>query len=48
MSNNLELDDEVHVAIKAHCARGDGLADARRFEAAIAAYNEAWILIPDP
>ena len=43
-----ELDPAIHEAIKAHCARGDKLAAARSFEAAIAEYNKAWRLVPEP
>jgi len=48
MNSELELGDQVHREIKRHCARGDVLAEERRFEDAIAAYNEAWRLIPEP
>ena len=48
MDKALELDDELHEKIRAHCARGDDLADRRRFADAITAYNEAWELIPEP
>jgi tetratricopeptide (TPR) repeat protein len=43
-----ELDPAIHEAIKAHCARGDELAAAKSFDAAIAEYNKAWRLVPDP
>jgi len=43
-----ELDETIHQAIKAHCAKGDELAADRAFEAAIAEYNKAWRLVPDP
>jgi len=48
MNQELELDEQTHQMIKAHCARGDSLAEVRNFEDAIAAYNEAWRLIPAP
>ena len=48
MSTDLQIDDVVHAKIKAHCARGDNLANAAKFEEAIAAYSEAWALIPEP
>lgn len=48
MSNQLELDERVHEEIKAHCAHGDALAEAGKFEAAISDYNKAWKLIPEP
>ena len=48
MHNELELSEALHQKIKAHCAQGDGMADARRFEDAIAEYNKAWVLIPEP
>ena len=43
-----ELDPAVHEAVKLHCARGDDLARKKAFEAAIAEYNSAWKLLPDP
>ena len=48
MNKELKLDDELHQRIKRHCALGDSLAGARKFEDAIAEYNKAWLLIPDP
>lgn len=43
-----ELDPATHEAIKAYSAKGDKLAEARSFEEAIAEYNKAWALVPDP
>lgn len=43
-----ELDPATYDAIKALCARGDELAAAKSFEAAIAEYNKAWRLVPEP
>ena len=48
MKNELELEDELHQKIKLNCAHGDKLAEARKFEDAIAEYNKAWLLIPNP
>src|SRR5262249_46841082 len=48
MSTTLELDAKTHTAIQAHCTQGDALADKGSFEAAIAAYDKAWQLVPDP
>ncbi len=48
MDNELQLDEELHQKIKVHCAQGNDLANAQRFEDAIAEYNKAWLLIPDP
>lgn len=48
MDQELELGEELHQKIKAHCAQGDVLAEAQRFEDAIAEYNKAWLLIPEP
>jgi hypothetical protein len=48
MKNDLELDEELHQKIKLNCAQGDKLAEATKFEDAIAEYNKAWLLIPDP
>jgi tetratricopeptide (TPR) repeat protein len=38
----------IYQAIKAYCAKGDELAAARSFEAAMAEYNKVWRLVPDP
>lgn len=48
MSNQFELDEQLHEKIKAFCANGDKLAEVKSFEAAIAEYNKAWGLIPAP
>ena len=40
MSNKLELDVSTHEEIKALCAKGDRLAEAKSYEAAIAEYNK--------
>jgi tetratricopeptide (TPR) repeat protein len=48
MADPRELDAAVYEAIKAHCAKGDGFAATRAFEAAIAEYNKAWRLVPEP
>lgn len=48
MSNQFELDEQLHEEIKAHCARGDRLAEVKNFEGAISEYNKAWVLVPDP
>jgi len=43
-----ELPGELHGLISKHCSEGDRCAEAHQFEAAIAAYNEGWKLIPEP
>jgi len=43
-----ELDPTIYETIKAHSARGDELAAAQSYEEAIAHYNQAWALIPEP
>lgn len=43
-----ELPSSVHEEIKKLCAEGDALAEHRLFEEAMAAYNRAWTLVPDP
>jgi tetratricopeptide (TPR) repeat protein len=43
-----ELPDEIHEQISGLCARGDDLADAGRLGEALAAYQEAWELLPEP
>ena len=48
MSNELELDTATHEAIKTLCAEGDRLAHAKSYEAAVAEYNKAWMLVPEP
>lgn len=44
----MELHESIHRLIKAHCSEGDALADSDQYEAAVAAYNRAWELVPDP
>lgn len=43
-----ELEDSTYERIKALCAYGDKLAEAGAFKDAVAEYNKAWNLIPDP
>lgn len=43
-----ELDSSIYEQIKAYCSKGDELAEVKDFEGAIAEYNKAWLLIPDP
>lgn len=43
-----ELNAAVHQKLQALCAEGDQLAEARKFDAAVSKYNEAWKLIPEP
>lgn len=43
-----ELDHELHERIVALSSEGDELAAQSCFEEAIARYNEAWALIPEP
>ena len=47
-SSQLELDSITHEAIKNFSAAGDELAAKEDFEGAIAEYNKAWELLPDP
>ena len=44
----LHLDDAIHLQITEHCAKVDGLAEMGKFRDAVAAYNQAWSLVPDP
>jgi len=44
----LELDGALYEEVKRLCALGDGMAKNERYEDAIAEYNRAWELIPDP
>jgi len=44
----IELSPTVHEAIQHFCADGDALAAARRYEEAIAEYNRAWEIVPEP
>ncbi|HEY0648749.1 hypothetical protein [Phenylobacterium sp.] len=48
MSESAELPSALHAQIEALCAEGDRLAEARMFEDAIARYNAAWRLVPEP
>jgi hypothetical protein len=43
-----ELPGDLHSLISEHCSEGDRLAEANEFEAAVAAYNEGWKLVPEP
>lgn len=43
-----ELAPITYEAIKAHSAEGDKLAAAGAYKEAIAEYNKAWALVPDP
>lgn len=47
-SDDLQLSPAVHNAITTYCAEGDELAEAGKYEEAIAVYREAWTLIPEP
>ena len=44
----LELGADVHDRIKALAAEGDALAKRGKLEEAIAQYNAAWQLVPEP
>jgi len=43
-----ELDESVHRDVTRLCAAGDELAEQGRYEEAVAEYNKAWELIPEP
>lgn len=43
-----EMDSATHERIKILCTKGDELAEVSKFEDAIAQYNEAWAMVPDP
>lgn len=44
----LELDDAIHAEITRLCEEGDRLAGHAQYEAAVAEYNKAWKLVPEP
>jgi tetratricopeptide (TPR) repeat protein len=46
--SDAELPDELYATVKRLCGKGDSLAESGQFEDAIATYNDAWELIPDP
>jgi hypothetical protein len=48
MTEPEQLPDAVGGEIDAHCARGDELAEAGQYEAAITEYNAGWERIPSP
>jgi tetratricopeptide (TPR) repeat protein len=48
MTEVRELDAATYEQIKALCAKGDKLADAREFDDALVQYGEAWDLLPNP
>lgn len=43
-----ELDPELYASITTYCQQGDALARSKDYKSAIALYNQAWTLIPDP
>jgi hypothetical protein len=43
-----ELPSQVHEDIQHLCAKGDELAASGQYEKAIADYNRAWQLVPEP
>jgi tetratricopeptide (TPR) repeat protein len=43
-----ELPQELHERIQRLCAEGDGLLDQGRFDDALARYDSAWQLLPEP
>jgi hypothetical protein len=43
-----ELDHDTHDQVTKLCADGDDLARAGDFREAIARYNQAWMMIPEP
>lgn len=48
MTKPNELSTLVHEKISALCAAGDALAGDQKYEDAVASYNAAWELIPEP
>ncbi|MDR3427736.1 hypothetical protein [Silvimonas sp.] len=48
MTTSNELDLAVYRTLQAFCATGDDLAAEARYQEAIAQYNEAWMLLPEP
>lgn len=42
------LPNDVHDAVRCHCARGEDLSEGKKFREAIVEYNKAWALLPDP
>jgi tetratricopeptide (TPR) repeat protein len=44
----IELPSTVHDAITHFCADGDALAASGKYEEAIAEYNRAWEIVPEP
>jgi tetratricopeptide (TPR) repeat protein len=43
-----ELPTATYQAIQRYCADGDALASGGKYEAAIAEYNRAWEIVPEP
>ncbi|WP_201518656.1 tetratricopeptide repeat protein [Gulosibacter hominis] len=43
-----ELDDTLDQQINQLCARGDELAEEEKFAEAVAEYDRAWALLPEP
>ena len=47
-ANGLELDEPVYREVTRLCKAGDELAERGQYEDAVAEYNKAWKLIPQP
>ncbi|PNY81273.1 tetratricopeptide repeat protein [Deinococcus koreensis] len=43
-----ELSDDLHAEVTRLCAEGDDLAEAEQFDAALATYQQALDLLPEP
>jgi tetratricopeptide (TPR) repeat protein len=48
MASELIMDKAVYQLIEQHCAQGDAHTEADAFELALASYQQAWSLLPDP
>lgn len=44
----LELDHQTHDSIKSFCVAGDKLASSQLYSEALAEYNKAWAIVPEP
>lgn len=47
-SQQSELDGATYEEITRFCADGDSLASEAKYDAAVAEYNKAWRLVPEP
>jgi tetratricopeptide (TPR) repeat protein len=48
MTSEIKLDDKIYQAVEQLCAEGDRLTEADECDLALAEYQQAWSLLPEP